>query len=142
MPEARTPTVSWTLVERWRALAAVAASVVLAGLAISPPVADLAGDGSLPHYTQHAGVFVAALLMGGGVRDLVAARPMRVAFAMTLGAASLIGDVATLLPPFDDAIEQNTALHDTQHGLVFLAGALMGLALRDLLLRGRGPRRG
>jgi hypothetical protein len=132
---------SWNLVDRRTALLAVAASVVLTGLAISPPVGDQAEEHALVHYSQHAVVFIGGMLMGGALRELVQARPMRVAFALVLGAVSFVGDIATLLPPFDDAIEENATLHDTQHGLVFLAGALMAVALRDLVLRGLGPRR-
>jgi hypothetical protein len=134
-------TASWSLVDPSIALGGVAASVVLAGRAVSPPVADRAGEGDLFHYTQHAAIFVAAMLMGAALRELVRARPMRIAYAMALGALAFVGDVATLLPPFDRAIDENATLHDTQHGLVFLTGALMGVALRDLILRGRGPRR-
>jgi hypothetical protein len=128
-------------VERRTALGAVVAAVVLAGAAISPPVADLAEEAGLYHYTQHAVIFIAAMLMGAALRELVEAEPMRVVFAVALGALAFLGDLATLLPPFDDAIEENATLHVTQHGLVFLTGALMGVALRDLILRGRGPRR-
>jgi hypothetical protein len=131
----------WRLLPERAILAAIGGAVVLALVAISPPVADRVEDGAVFHFTQHGVLFVAAMLMGAGLRDLVSARPMRPLVAVGLGFAALVGDIATLLPPFDDAIEESAALHDTQHGLVFLAGAVMGLALRDLVLRGRGPRR-
>lgn len=59
--------------------------------------------------------------------------------AVLVGGLGLLLEIVTILPPIDDAVESNSTLHYTQHGLVFLGGLLMGLALRDLFVAGRGP---
>ena len=68
------------------------------------------------------------------MRDRSCASPLAARHVLALGALSPVGDVASLLPPFDDAIEHNEALHEAQHGIVFLAGAAMGVALRDVIV--------
>jgi peptidoglycan/LPS O-acetylase OafA/YrhL len=125
-----------------RLLLVVALVAALGALvAISPPVEAAAEDRALAHYTQHGGIFVAGMLMGLALRDLVAARPWGPWTAVGVGAVALLADIGLVLPLLDEAVETNETLHFTQHGLVFLAGALMGAALRDLVLRGHGPLR-
>ena len=58
--------------------------------------------------------------------------------AVLVGGLGLLLEIVTILPPIDEATETNATLHYTQHGLVFLGGLLMGLALRDLIVTGRG----
>ena len=60
--------------------------------------------------------------------------PMR---ALVLGAVGLLCQVVALLPPVDDAVETNAAIHYLQHGIIFAGGVCMGIALRDLLLMSR-----
>ncbi len=62
--------------------------------------------------------------------------------AVLVGALGLLLEIVTILPPVDEATETNATLHYTQHGLVFLGGLLMGLALRDLVVTGRGSAAG
>ena len=80
-PTPRKPVREWTLVARPHALLIVLGSIVLAGIAISPPVADRSHS-ALFHYTQHAFIFIAGALdqsnaqrqYGSGVA-LLLARP-------------------------------------------------------------------
>ncbi|MGA0122190.1 MAG: hypothetical protein ACO3KD_04185 [Gaiellales bacterium] len=60
--------------------------------------------------------------------------PMR---ALVLGAVGLLCQVVALLPPVDDAVATNAAIHYLQHGIIFFGGVCMGIALRDLLLLSR-----
>lgn len=60
--------------------------------------------------------------------------PMR---ALALGAVGLLCQVVALLPPVDDAVATNAAIHYLQHGIIFAGGICMGIALRDLLLMSR-----
>lgn len=60
--------------------------------------------------------------------------PMR---ALVLGAVGLLCQVVALLPPVDDAVDTNAAIHYLQHGIIFAGGVCMGIALRDLLLMSR-----
>jgi hypothetical protein len=62
--------------------------------------------------------------------------------AVALGALGLALQVLALLPFFDDNVDSNPTLHYTQHGLIFLGGLLMGIALRDLIVQGRAAGRG
>ena len=57
--------------------------------------------------------------------------------AVLLGAFALLLEIAAILPPIDDATDTNATLHYTQHGVLFTGGLMMGIALRDLLVRGR-----
>ena len=57
--------------------------------------------------------------------------------AVLLGALGLLLEVLAILPPIDDATATNATLHYTQHGVLFLGGLMMGVALRDLLIAGR-----
>ncbi len=57
--------------------------------------------------------------------------------ALLLGGFGLLLQGLVLLPFFDDQVDTNPALHYSQHGLVFLGGICMGIALRDLLLANR-----
>ncbi|MGI9117090.1 MAG: hypothetical protein ACR2JV_05590, partial [Gaiellales bacterium] len=107
--------------------------VILGAIAISPPVADAAERWGLIHYTQHALIFTAGVALGFAIRDFLRARPMSARSAVLLGAVALILDLASLLPPFDEAIDTNAALHIAQHGLVVLAGIVVGIAIRDVL---------
>jgi hypothetical protein len=62
--------------------------------------------------------------------------------AVALGALGLALQVLALLPFIDDNVDTNPTLHYTQHGVIFLGGLLMGVALRDLLVQGRAVDRG
>ena len=62
--------------------------------------------------------------------------------AVALGALGLALQVLALLPFVDDNVDTNPTLHYTQHGVIFLGGLLMGVALRDLLVQGRAADRG
>jgi hypothetical protein len=57
--------------------------------------------------------------------------------AVLLGGLALLLEVLAILPPIDDAVDRNATLHYTQHGILFLGGLMMGVALRDLLVTGR-----
>jgi hypothetical protein len=54
-----------------------------------------------------------------------------------LAAGGLAVEVIAILPPIQNATETNATLHYTQHGVLFLGGLMMGVALRDLLVSGR-----
>ncbi len=60
--------------------------------------------------------------------------PMR---ALILGTIGLLCQVVALLPPVDNAVETNAAIHYLQHGIIFAGGVCMGIALRDLLMMSR-----
>ena len=60
--------------------------------------------------------------------------PMR---ALLLGGLGLLLQVVALLPPVDDAVDSNAAMHYLQHGIIFAGGVCMGIALRDLLMMSR-----
>ena len=62
--------------------------------------------------------------------------------AVALGALGLALQVLALLPFFDDNVDSNPTLHYTQHGVIFLGGLLMGVALRDPGRGGRAADRG
>jgi hypothetical protein len=66
------------------------------------------------------------------VRTLLAPRT-----AVLLGGLGLLLEVLAILPPIDRATETNATLHYSQHGLIFLGGLLMGIAIRDLMAAGR-----
>lgn len=57
--------------------------------------------------------------------------------ALALGAVALVLEVVALLPWLDDLADRNATAHFTQHGLIFLGGVLMGIALRDVYLASR-----
>ncbi len=57
--------------------------------------------------------------------------------AVLLGALAVLIEVVAILPPIDRATDTHPTLHYTQHGVLFLGGLLMGVALRDLLVAGR-----
>ncbi len=115
-------------------------AVLVNAAAISPFAADAAAGSALAHYTQHGIIYTASALLGGALRDLARARPFPARYVIGLGVISLVADIASLLPPLDNAIESNPALHEAQHAIVFLAGAAMGLALRDVILARRWAR--
>ena len=62
--------------------------------------------------------------------------PMR---ALLLGAIGILCQVIVLLPPVEHAIEESQPLHYLQHGIIFVGGVLVGVALRDLWLMNRRP---
>jgi hypothetical protein len=134
------PVPVWALAERRTLCWLIVLGIVINAAAISPIANDAAETSSLVHYTQHGVIYTASALLGGAVRDLARAWPLEARYVVSLGALSLAADLASLLPPFDDAIESNAALHEAQHGIVFLAGAAMGIALRDVRLARRGPK--
>jgi hypothetical protein len=51
------------------------------------------------------------------------------ALALVLFAALL--EVVLILPFVDHLADDHPTIHFTQHGLIFLGGVLMGIALRD-----------
>lgn len=111
-------------------------SVVAALAAISPP-ADRAADANpLVHYAEHGIIFVSGLLLAAALRDLWRAPPWTPARGVAAGGLAVLLEIAAILPPLDGAVETNQTLHFTQHGIIFAGGALMGVALRDLLVRG------
>ena len=57
--------------------------------------------------------------------------------ALVLGGLGLLLQVVALLPPVDDAVDSNAAMHYLQHGIIFAGGVCMGIALRDLLMMSR-----
>jgi hypothetical protein len=57
--------------------------------------------------------------------------------AVLVGALALLLEVLAIIPPIDDATATNPTLHYTQHGVLFIGGLLMGVAIRDLLVAGR-----
>lgn len=57
--------------------------------------------------------------------------------ALLLGSIGLALQVVALLPWIDDAVTTNAALHYFQHGIIFIGGVCMGVALRDLLVMTR-----
>ena len=57
--------------------------------------------------------------------------------ALLLGGLGLLLQVVALLPPVDDAVDSNAAMHYLQHGIIFAGGLCMGIALRDLLMMSR-----
>ena len=60
--------------------------------------------------------------------------PMR---ALVLGGIGLLCQEVALLPPVDNAVDTNAAIHYLQHGIIFVGGVCMGIALRDLLMMSR-----
>jgi hypothetical protein len=57
--------------------------------------------------------------------------------AVALGALALLLEMLLITPWFDELADSNDLAHFSQHGLIFLGGVLMGVALRDLLLLSR-----
>jgi hypothetical protein len=57
--------------------------------------------------------------------------------ALALGAASLVLELSLITPWVDDLADKNATFHFTQHGLIFAGGLLMGVALRDVIVRAR-----
>ncbi len=132
--------VEWAVVASGRRLlVAVAIAVVVGLLAISPPGAAFAERWDLAHYTQHAAIFIPAAVVAFAVRDGMRSKPIHPYVALGMGAVALVLDLASLLPPFDTAIDENEALHTAQHGLIVVAGVLVGWAIRDVIAFGRGP---
>ena len=133
----------WAVVTSGRRLViAVAVSMAVALLAISPVGNAISERWDLAHYTAHAAIFIPAAVIAFAIRDGLRSKPLHPYVAGGLGVAALALDLASLVPPFDTAIETNEALHSAQHGLVALAGALVGVAVRDVLAFGRRPRVG
>ncbi|MFM7693083.1 MAG: hypothetical protein ACKO7U_02075 [Actinomycetota bacterium] len=133
----------WAVVQSGRRLVvAVVASAVVALLAISPLGASVSERWDLAHYTAHAAIFIPAAVIAFAIRDGLRSKPLHPYVAVALGVVALLLDLVSLVPPFDTAIETNEALHSAQHGLVALAGALVGVAVRDVIAAGRRPRVG
>ena len=57
--------------------------------------------------------------------------------ALVLGGIGLLCQVVALLPPIDNAVDSNAAIHYLQHGIIVAGGLCMGIALRDLLVMSR-----
>ena len=118
------------------AIGAALGAIALALVAISPP-ADRAADANrLVHYAEHGVIFLAGLFLAAALRDLWRSTPWTPAKGVAAGGLAVILEIAAILPPLDRAVETNQTLHFTQHGLIFAGGALMGVALRDILLLG------
>ena len=58
-------------------------------------------------------------------------RPMSRLRSLRLVAAAALLELVLILPFFDHLADENPTIHFTQHGLIFLGGILMGIALRD-----------
>jgi hypothetical protein len=54
--------------------------------------------------------------------------------AVLVGGLGLLLEVLAILPPIDRATATNPTLHYSQHGILFIGGLLMGIALRDLMV--------
>jgi hypothetical protein len=135
--------VEWAVVTSGRRLViAVAVSIAVALVAISPVGNAISERWDLAHYTAHAAIFIPAAVIAFAIRDGLRSKPLHPYVAVGLGVVALALDIASLVPPFDTAIETNEALHSAQHGLVALAGALVGIAVRDVIAAGRRPRVG
>ena len=133
----------WAVVKSGRRLViAVVVSIAVALLAISPVGASISERWDLAHYTAHAAIFIPVAVIAFAIRDGLRSKPMHPYVAVGLGVVALALDIVSLVPPFDTAIETNEALHSAQHGLVALAGALVGIAVRDVIAAGRRPRVG
>ena len=82
-----------------------------------------------------AGWQVAVHTPNGSLRSMPGLlSPMR---ALLLGGIGLLCQVVALLPPVDNAVNTNAAIHYLQHGIIFGGGICMGIALRDLLVMSR-----
>jgi len=57
--------------------------------------------------------------------------------AFAVGVAALVLELVLILPFVDDLADENATAHFTQHGLIFVGGILMGVALRDMFLLSR-----
>jgi hypothetical protein len=57
--------------------------------------------------------------------------------ALTLGAAAFLLELLLITPWVDDLADRNSVFHFTQHGLIFVGGVLMGVALRDVFVQAR-----
>ena len=60
--------------------------------------------------------------------------------ALVLGGIGILCQIVVLLPPVEHWIEESQPAHYLQHGIIFLGGVLMGIALRDLWLMSRRAR--
>jgi hypothetical protein len=58
-------------------------------------------------------------------------RPMSRLRSLWLVAAAALLEVVLILPFVDHLADANPTIHFTQHGLIFLGGIMMGIALRD-----------
>jgi hypothetical protein len=57
--------------------------------------------------------------------------------AVGLGALALLLELLLISPWVDSAADSNSLVHFSQHGLIFVGGLMMGVALRDLMLAAR-----
>jgi hypothetical protein len=55
--------------------------------------------------------------------------------ALTIAVFAVVLELLLITPWIDHAADGNPTVHSTQHGLIFLGGALIGFALRDLSRR-------
>lgn len=62
------------------------------------------------------------------------ARLMSPRKALMLAALAAVLEVVLILPFVDTLAGDNSTVHFTQHGGIFLGGVLMGIALRDMYL--------
>ncbi len=57
--------------------------------------------------------------------------------ALLLGGVGLLCQVLALTPLVEELSESTPAAHYLQHGVIFVGGVLMGIALRDLWMMSR-----
>jgi hypothetical protein len=58
-------------------------------------------------------------------------RPMSRVRSLCLVAAAALLELLLIAPFVDHLADANPTIHFTQHGLIFLGGVMMGIALRD-----------
>jgi hypothetical protein len=55
--------------------------------------------------------------------------------ALLIASFAVVLELLLITPWVDHAADKNPTVHSTQHGRIFLGGALIGFALRDLSRR-------
>jgi SAM-dependent methyltransferase len=115
-------------------LAWVVALAALANAAAISPLGERAAQiSSQIHLTVHVVIFAASVVVGAGLRDLARARPWSPPVRLLVVALGLTGVVAPMVPRLHVAPE-------TRHVVLVIAGAVIGVGLRDgLLARGARP---
>lgn len=112
-------------------------AVVLYGIALvlamlSPPVDHLADTSRPFHYAQHAVFMIAGGLVGAGLLNRRAWSVAAVHRALALGALGLACELAMVLSWADSLADRDPTFHQTQHGVIFLGGVLLGNAIVSL----------
>ena len=70
-------------------------------------------------------------LEAGSGRPARVARPMSRLRSLCLVAAAALLELLLIAPFVDHLADSNPTIHFTQHGLIFVGGVMMGIALRD-----------